>query len=150
MARSIEYLTGLLIPLNASMTGVEPDQKGFGVSLEIALPPDEAMHMVKGGCPSGSTCRRSRPLNARFDPGCYRNPSWPWWRQTLPAYTLLFLVPIYSFLATMVNLQSYRSRHAPVMVRFPISGSTASLLRSIRHSICFSDIHIHHSVYFCL
>jgi len=49
-------------------------------------------------------------------PGCYRDPSWPLWRQPLPAYTMLFLVPIYSFLATMANLQSYRSRHAPVMV----------------------------------
>ena len=48
VARSIEYLTGLFIPLNASVTGMEPNQKGFGVSLEIALPPDEAMHMVKG------------------------------------------------------------------------------------------------------
>ena len=52
MTRSIEYLTGLLIPLNASMTGAGPNQTGFGVSLEIALPPDEAMQMIKGrSCP---------------------------------------------------------------------------------------------------
>ena len=31
---------------------------------------------------------------------------------------MLFLVPIYSLLATMANLQSYRSRHAPVMVSY--------------------------------
>ena len=48
MTRSIEYLTGLFIPQNVSITGAEPNQRGFGVSLEIALPPDEAMHMVKG------------------------------------------------------------------------------------------------------
>jgi len=48
VTRSIEYLTGLFIPLNASMTGAESDRRGFGVSLEIALPPSEAMHMVKG------------------------------------------------------------------------------------------------------
>ena len=29
---------------------------------------------------------------------------------------MLFLVPIYSFLSTMANLQSYHSRHTPVMV----------------------------------
>ena len=48
--------------------------------------------------------------------GCYRDPSWSWWLQPLPAFTMLFLVPIYSFLSTMANLQSYHSRHAPVMV----------------------------------
>lgn len=53
VTRSIEYLTGLFIPLNTTMTGVGADQTGFGVSLEIALPPDEAMHMVKGRCHSG-------------------------------------------------------------------------------------------------
>ena len=50
VTRSIEYLTGLFTPLNLSMTGAEPNQSGFGVSLEIALPPSEAMHMVKGRC----------------------------------------------------------------------------------------------------
>lgn len=112
MTRSIEYLTGLFIPLNASMTGAEPDQRGFGVSLEIALPPAEAMQMVKGRCYSRCVLQRST-LSVL---GCYRDPSWSWWRKPLPAFTLFFLVPIYSFLATMVNLQSYHSRHTPVMV----------------------------------
>jgi hypothetical protein len=53
VTRSIDYLTGLFIPQNMSMTGAEANQMGFGVSLEIALPPDEAMHMVKGRCCSG-------------------------------------------------------------------------------------------------
>ena len=61
MTRSVEYLTGLFIPLNASMTGAEPNEKGFGVSLEIALPPDEAMHMVKGRCFLGSRVPSSTP-----------------------------------------------------------------------------------------
>ena len=115
MTRSIEYLTGLFIPLNASMTGAGPDQRGFGVSLEIALPPDEAMHMVKGRCYFGSRVPSMR-AERLFLLGCYRDPSWHWWRQPLPMYTMLFLVPIYSFLATMANLQSYHSRHTPVMV----------------------------------
>lgn len=55
VTRSIEYLTGFFIPLNASMEGAEPNQTGFGVSLEIALPPDETMHMIKGRC--YSSCR---------------------------------------------------------------------------------------------
>ena len=66
VTRSIEYLTGLFIPLNASMTGAEQNQKGFGVSLEIALPPDEAMHMVKGRCFLGSCVPSSTTLNVRL------------------------------------------------------------------------------------
>jgi hypothetical protein len=34
---------------------------------------------------------------------------------------MLFLVPIYSFLSTMANLQSYRSRHTLVMVSVHMS-----------------------------
>ena len=52
VTRSIEYLTGLFTPLNVTMADAEPNQSGFGISLEIALPPAEAMHMVKGGCHS--------------------------------------------------------------------------------------------------
>ena len=48
VTRSVEYLTGLFVPLNASMTGAGANRTGFGLSLEIALPPDEAMHMIKG------------------------------------------------------------------------------------------------------
>jgi len=57
VTRSIEYLTGRFVPLNASMTGAGANQTGFGVSLEIALPPDEAMHMIKGRCCPGRARR---------------------------------------------------------------------------------------------
>ena len=64
VTRTIEYLTGFFTSLNVSMTGAEPNQRGFGVSLEIALPPPEAMHMVKGGCYFG--CLPRRPLTFVF------------------------------------------------------------------------------------
>ena len=142
MTRSIEYLTGLFTPLNVSMTDAEPNQSGFGVSLEIALPPPEAMHMVKGGCYSRHLLRRPLSVCVYFTfSGCYRDPSWVWWRKPLPAYTMLFLVPIYSFLGTMANLQSYRSRHAPVMVSIHM-GISVQLPRSVPSAILHSSFTI--------
>ena len=141
VTRSIEYLTGRFVPLNASMTGAGANQTGFGVSLEIALPPDEAMHMVKGRFFLGRA-RRFTLIHLFVSAclGCYRDPAWAWWRQPLPAFTMLFLVPIYSFLSTMANLQSYRSRHTPVMVS-DMPALYAFSLHVIRHY----PFNIHHS-----
>lgn len=50
--------------------------------------------------------------------GCYRDPSWPWWRQPFPWWTLLFLVPIYATCSSLANLQRVRSVQLPVMVFF--------------------------------
>ncbi|PIL31734.1 hypothetical protein GSI_06438 [Ganoderma sinense ZZ0214-1] len=50
--------------------------------------------------------------------GCYRNPSWPWWRQPFPWWATLFLVPVYSICSSISNLQSIRSIQLPIMVLF--------------------------------
>jgi len=140
VTRSIEYLTGLFVPLNASMTGAGANQTGFGVSLEIALPPDEAMHMVKGRFFLAMRAVYTERLSVSMCLGCYRDPAWAWWRQPLPAFTMLFLVPIYSFLSTMANLQSYRSRHTPVMVS-DVPALNASSFRVVSHY----SFNVHHS-----
>jgi uncharacterized membrane protein YjjB (DUF3815 family) len=49
-------------------------------------------------------------------PGCIRDPSWAWWRQALPWWTLFFLVPIYSTSSSLSNLQYWRSGQLPIMV----------------------------------
>lgn len=54
-----------------------------------------------------------RPLT-----GCYRDPSWPWYRQPFPWWTLFFLVPIYATCSSLANLQRVRSIQLPVMVFF--------------------------------
>ncbi|KAG9031248.1 hypothetical protein FRB95_002951 [Tulasnella sp. JGI-2019a] len=48
--------------------------------------------------------------------GCYRDPSWEWWRQPFPAWTLFVLVPLYSLCSSSWNLQPFRSKQLPVMI----------------------------------
>ncbi|EIW64255.1 DUF1212-domain-containing protein [Trametes versicolor FP-101664 SS1] len=58
--------------------------------------------------------------------GCYRNPSWPWYRQPFPWWTMLFLVPIYSTCSSVANLQSIRSVQLPIMVAFSCAAFAAN------------------------
>ncbi|KAI0652067.1 hypothetical protein C8Q79DRAFT_1005298 [Trametes meyenii] len=58
--------------------------------------------------------------------GCYRNPSWPWYRQPFPWWTMLFLVPIYSTCSSIANLQSIRSVQLPIMVFFSCAAYAAN------------------------
>ncbi|KAH7930553.1 DUF1212-domain-containing protein [Leucogyrophana mollusca] len=60
--------------------------------------------------------------------GCYRDPSWPWFRQPLPWWTLFFLVPIYSICSSLANLQSVRSWQLLVMVTFSCCAFAANRL----------------------
>ncbi|KAF8592655.1 DUF1212-domain-containing protein [Ramaria rubella] len=48
--------------------------------------------------------------------GCIRNPSSSFLLQAFPSWTLLLLVPLYSFISSLWNLQPLRSRQLPVMV----------------------------------
>ena len=50
--------------------------------------------------------------------GCHRDPSWPWYRQPFPWWTLFFLVPLYATCSSVANLQRVRSIQLPVMVLF--------------------------------
>ncbi|KII94210.1 hypothetical protein PLICRDRAFT_102260 [Plicaturopsis crispa FD-325 SS-3] len=63
--------------------------------------------------------------------GCYREPEWPWWRQPLPWWTMFFLVPLYTTCSSLSNLQSFRSRHLPVMVLFACCSYAANKAASI-------------------
>ncbi len=48
--------------------------------------------------------------------GCFRDPTWQWWRQPLPFWSLFILVPLYSLFSSFWNLQPYKSKQLPVMV----------------------------------
>ncbi|KAK7468718.1 pheromone-regulated protein prm10 [Stygiomarasmius scandens] len=50
--------------------------------------------------------------------GCIRDPSWTWYRQPFPLWTLFILVPLYSTCSSLSNLQRFRSVQLPVMVFF--------------------------------
>ncbi|KAF9457342.1 hypothetical protein BDZ94DRAFT_236245 [Collybia nuda] len=49
--------------------------------------------------------------------GCFRDPTWPWYRQPLPFWTVFFLVPVYSTCSSLSNLQAWDSQLI-VMVAF--------------------------------
>lgn len=50
--------------------------------------------------------------------GCYRDPTWPWYRQPLPLWTAILLVPLYSTCSSIQNLQAIRSFQLLIMVAF--------------------------------
>lgn len=48
--------------------------------------------------------------------GCYRPHTSPWYLQPFPLWTSFFIVPLFSTLSSLANLQPFRSRQLPVMV----------------------------------
>ncbi|ORY21980.1 hypothetical protein BCR39DRAFT_552470 [Naematelia encephala] len=59
---------------------------------------------------------------------CPRPPDWPWWRQGMPAIYLLLLVPTFSILLSLWNMQPLRSRELPVMVLISCIGFLTNTL----------------------
>jgi hypothetical protein len=48
--------------------------------------------------------------------GCYRPKIFPWYLQPFPMWTTFIIVPLFSFLSSLANLQPLKSRQLPVMV----------------------------------
>lgn len=48
--------------------------------------------------------------------GCYRPPDFPWYMQTFPWWTQFIIVPLFSTLSSLNNLQPLRSWDFPVMI----------------------------------
>ncbi|THV06006.1 DUF1212-domain-containing protein [Dendrothele bispora CBS 962.96] len=63
--------------------------------------------------------------------GCIRDPSWNWYRQPFPFWTLFFLVPLYSTCSSLSNLQRFRSVQLPVMVFFSCCAYAANKAASL-------------------
>ncbi|KAF8898920.1 hypothetical protein BD779DRAFT_1486237 [Infundibulicybe gibba] len=63
--------------------------------------------------------------------GCFRDPTWSWWRQPFPFWTVFLLVPIYSTCSSLSNLQSWKSIQLPVMVTFSCCAYAANRATSI-------------------
>ncbi|KAJ7094631.1 hypothetical protein B0H15DRAFT_938234 [Mycena belliarum] len=56
------------------------------------------------------------PHAADIIDGCYRPPSSPWFLQPFPAWCAFLIVPVFSLLSSLGNLQPFRSKQLPVMV----------------------------------
>lgn len=48
--------------------------------------------------------------------GCYRPKSFRWYLQPFPFWTVFIIVPVFSTLSSLANLQPLRSKQLPVMV----------------------------------
>ncbi|KAG6830839.1 hypothetical protein H0H92_014491 [Tricholoma furcatifolium] len=48
--------------------------------------------------------------------GCYRPQSFPWYLQPFPSWTTYVIVPVFSTLSSLANLQPFKSKQLPVMV----------------------------------
>ncbi|KAF9451649.1 DUF1212-domain-containing protein [Macrolepiota fuliginosa MF-IS2] len=48
--------------------------------------------------------------------GCYRPSHFPWFLQPFPTWTSFIIVPLFSLLSSLANLQPFRSKQLPVMV----------------------------------
>ncbi|KAK4686118.1 hypothetical protein P7C73_g4009, partial [Tremellales sp. Uapishka_1] len=58
-------------------------------------------------------------INANLNKGsiiCVRDVVWPWYRQSMPQVYLFALVPVFSTLLCLWNMQPIRSKQLPVMV----------------------------------
>ncbi|KAH8923808.1 DUF1212-domain-containing protein [Atractiella rhizophila] len=47
---------------------------------------------------------------------CFREPEWQWYRQSISAWWLILMVPLYSLNMSTRNLQHFRSKELPVQV----------------------------------
>ncbi|KIM46053.1 hypothetical protein M413DRAFT_425953 [Hebeloma cylindrosporum] len=55
-------------------------------------------------------------LDPHFVDGCYRPAHFPWYLQPFPAWTAFIIVPLFSTLSSLANLQPFKSKQLPVMV----------------------------------
>jgi uncharacterized membrane protein YjjB (DUF3815 family) len=63
------------------------------------------------------TFTQAVPLNQHdIYEGCYRPKNFDWYLQPFPAWTAFIIVPVFSLLSSLANLQPFRSKQLPVMV----------------------------------
>ncbi|KAJ7765013.1 hypothetical protein DFH07DRAFT_867174 [Mycena maculata] len=71
------------------------------------------------GIPSNGTwifVHAVEPHTADIIDGCYRPQSFPWYLQPFPTWCAFIIVPLFSLLSSLANLQPFRSKQLPVMV----------------------------------
>jgi len=56
------------------------------------------------------------PSDLNIVDGCYRPKSFPWYLQSFPFWTTFIIVPLFSFLSSLSNLQPLKSKQLVVMV----------------------------------
>jgi len=62
---------------------------------------------------------------------CFRDPTWEWYRQSINPYWMILLVPAFSAVLSLWNLQPIRNRNFPVMVIISCVGYTANYFANL-------------------
>ncbi|KAG8954363.1 hypothetical protein FRC04_011689 [Tulasnella sp. 424] len=117
---TISYLNGTLFPDANSTDAYDSLRQTLGVDL------DGSWTFVN------KTSNVSKLYHYQIV-GCYRDPSWEWWRQPLPIWSLFILVPLYSLFNSFWNLQPWKSKQLPVMVS--ISCFSYAARKGLQHFI---------------
>ncbi|KAG9049344.1 hypothetical protein FS837_010558 [Tulasnella sp. UAMH 9824] len=117
---TISYLNGTLFPDADSTDSYNSLRQTFGIDL------DGSWTFVN------KTSNVSKLYHYQIV-GCYRDPSWEWWRQALPIWSLFILVPLYSLFNSFWNLQPWKSKQLPVMVS--ISCFSYAARKALQHFI---------------
>jgi hypothetical protein len=67
------------------------------------------------------------PLSQKYvTEGCYRPPTYPWYLSPFPWWTQFIIVPLFSVLSSLANLQPFWSKQLPVMTIISIASYTAN------------------------
>lgn len=72
--------------------------------------------VIPGFNGSFSFSNDTNTIDANYEVGCSRDPSWPWYQQNFPFWTLFLLVPAYSLFSGSWNLQPLKSTQLPAMI----------------------------------
>ncbi|KAG9018949.1 hypothetical protein FRB90_007940 [Tulasnella sp. 427] len=117
---TFSYVNGTLIPDSNSTDAYNGLRQALGVDLDGSW-----MFVNK-------TSNVSKAYHYQIV-GCYRDPTWEWWRRPLPLWSLFILVPLYSLFNSFWHLQPWRSKQLPVMVS--ISCISYAARKSLQHYV---------------
>ncbi|KZT56809.1 DUF1212-domain-containing protein [Calocera cornea HHB12733] len=69
---------------------------------------------------------------AQGNVNCFRDPSWPWWRQSISQYgwTWIIYIPAFALLLSMLNGQPFRKKQTLLMVIIAVLGQAANTAAS--------------------
>ena len=86
----------------------------------------EAIYNSLNGSFSFSNATAVSAFKSKVINGCYRDPSWAWYAQALPPWSLFILVPCFSILISLNNMQPIVAWDFPAMVLISIASFAAN------------------------
>ena len=96
----------------------EIDRATQGLISDIVISGSFMSENATSPIPSGSFTftNATEAISSNIIKGCFRDPEWAWYFKPFPVWTLVILVPLYTFLSTSWNLQPWKSKQLPAMI----------------------------------